>query len=200
VPLEETIRVPDLSQRPPDRLDVVVVESDVGVVEIDPEPDPLGQPIPVLHVGEHRLPAALVELRDPVLLDLGLGADPELALDLELDRQPVAVPARLAGHPVAAHRAIARIDVLEDAREDVGDVRLSVCGRRPLVEAPGLGSLAGGERAGKDVALAPALEDTLLERRERLLRVDSAEAGHEAAILGWLRAPPDSLVAATPAQ
>ena len=88
--------VPDLAQRPPDRLDVVVGERHVGVVEVDPEADPLGQPVPVLDVAEHRLAAALVELGDPVGLDLGLRGDPELLLDLELDRQAVAVPAGLA--------------------------------------------------------------------------------------------------------
>ena len=114
VALVEAAGVPHLAHRPPARLDVVVVHRHVGVVEVDPEADPLGQPVPVLDVAEDRLAAARVELRDPVLLDLGLGGDPELLLDLELDRQPVAVPAGLARHAVAGHRPVARVDVLED--------------------------------------------------------------------------------------
>ena len=68
----------------------------------------------------------------------------------------------------------------------------AVGGRRALVEAPDLGALAVGERAVEDVALAPALEDPLLELGEGLLRVDGAEAGHarEQAILGAARAQP----------
>ena len=97
--------VPDLAQRPPDRLDVGVGERHVGVVEVDPEADPLGEPVPFLDVAEHRLAAALVELGDPVGLDLGLRGDPELPLDLQLDGQAVAVPAGLARHPMAAHGA-----------------------------------------------------------------------------------------------
>ncbi len=114
----------------------VVGHRHVRVVEVDPEADPLGQPVPVLDVAEHRLAAALVELADPVVLDLGLRRDPELLLDLELDREAVAVPAGLAGYVVAAHRAVARVDVLERAREDVVGAGLAVRGRRPVVEAP----------------------------------------------------------------
>src|SRR3712207_9056009 len=58
-------------------------------------------------------------LRDPDALDVGLGLQPELLLDGDLDRQPVAVPAALAVDAVAAHRLEPRVDVLEHAREDV---------------------------------------------------------------------------------
>ena len=58
VALVEALLVPEPAQRPPDRLDVVVVEGDVGVVEVDPEADPLGQPVPLLDVLEDRLAAA----------------------------------------------------------------------------------------------------------------------------------------------
>ena len=184
VALVEAVLVPELAQRPPDRLDVVVLEGDVGVVEVDPEADPLGQPVPLLDVLEDRLAAALVELGDPELLDLLLGGDPELLFDLELDRQAVAVPAGLARHPVAAHRLVARVDVLEDAGEDVVGAGAAVGGRRALVEAPDLGALAVGERALEDVALAPAREHPLLQLGEGLLGVDWAEAGHEQVILG----------------
>ena len=189
VALVEPLVVPEPAQRPPDRLDVVVVEGDVGVVEVDPEADPLGQPVPILDVLEDRLAAALVELGDPVLLDLPLGGDAELPLHLQLDRQPVAVPARLARHPVAAHRLVARVDVLEDAGEDVVGAGATVGGGRPLVEAPGRGALAVGERAVEDIALAPARQHPLLQRGEGLPGVYRAEAGHEQVILGVSRLP-----------
>jgi hypothetical protein len=178
VALVEAPVVPEPSQRPPDRLDVVVVEGHVGVVEVDPEADPLGQPVPLLDVLEDRLPAAGVELGDPELLDLLLGGDAELFFDLDLDRQPVAVPAGLAGDPVAAHRPVARVDVLEDAGEHVVGARPAVGGRRPLVEAPHLGPLPLGEGAAEDVALPPALEHPLLELGEGLPAVDWPETWH----------------------
>src|SRR3954462_11316620 len=87
--------VEHLPERPPDRLDVLVVEGEVGVAGVDPEADPLGQPVPLVDVAKHRLAAALVELGHPEALDVLLRLEAELLLDLELDRQPVAVPAGL---------------------------------------------------------------------------------------------------------
>ena len=183
VALVEPARVPHLAHRPPARLDVVVVHRHVGVVEVDPEADALGQPVPVLDVAEDRVAAARVELGDPVLLDLVLGGDPELLLDLELDRQPVAVPARLPRHAVAGHRAVAGVDVLEDPREDVVRAGSPVRGRRPLVEAPERRALllALRDLASEHVALGPAREDLLFEAREGLLRIDRLESRHHAA-------------------
>ena len=109
----------DLLERPPDRLDVARVERAVGVVEVDPEADPLGQRPPLLEVLEHRLGAAAVELGDAELLDLGLVGEAELLLDGDLDAEAVAVPAALALAAIAAHRLVARVDVLEDARQHV---------------------------------------------------------------------------------
>ena len=189
VALVEPPVVPDLAQRPPDRLDVVVVQRHVGVVEVDPEADPLGQPVPVLDVAEDRLAAALVELGDPELLDLLLGGDPELALDLELDRQPVAVPARLARHPVAAHRLVARVDVLEDAREDVVGAGPAVGGRRPLVEAPDLGAPARLSSERRKTSRSRQRARTLSSSSGNdCLGSTGAESGHGRLILGVGRA------------
>ena len=182
VRLIEAPVVPDLSQRPPHRLDVGVGERDVGVVEVDPEADPLGQASPLLDVAEDRLPTPLVELGDAVGLDLGLRGDAELLLHLELHREAMAVPAGLPRHAIAAHRAVPRVDVLEHPREHVVRPRLAVGRRRPLVEAPDLGVGPLGQRAVKDVALAPALEDSLLELGEGLPRVYGPE-GHGRLIL-----------------
>ncbi|CAM5252016.1 hypothetical protein SXANM310S_03927 [Streptomyces xanthochromogenes] len=87
-------------------------------------------------VPGHGLAALGVELGDAVRLDVLLGLEAQLLLDRELDRQTMAVPAGLAGHVVALHRAEAGEDVLEDAGLDVvgaGDPR---GGGRALVEDP----------------------------------------------------------------
>jgi len=115
VALIEQALVPDLPQQPPDGLDVLVVERVVGVAEVDPETDALGEAVPLLQVRGDALAAELVELGDAVVLDLLLAVDTEAALDLELDGKAVGVPARLARHAIAAHRLVAREEVLEDA-------------------------------------------------------------------------------------
>ena len=180
VALVQEALLPDLLERPPDGLDVVVVEREVGLVGVDPERDPLRQPLPLVDVLEHRVAALLVELGHAVALDVVLVVEAELALDLELDRQAVAVPAALAVDLVAAHRLEAREDVLEDAAQHVVRDGRAVRRRRPLVEDELGAALAAAHRLVEDVALAPALEDLLLELGERLGRVDRPVAGHGA--------------------
>ncbi len=170
-------------QRPPHRLDVLGVHRPVRVVEVDPEPDPLGQARPVVDVARDGLAAAAVELGDAERLDVALagGADllaelgGDLLLHLELDRQAVAVPAALPRHEVAGHRLEPRVDVLERARLDVVHARAAVGRRRPLVEDPAGRALALGERAAEHVGLPPEREDPPLELREAHLRIDRLE-------------------------
>ena len=164
--LEEQVVVPHRLQRPPHRLDVGRVERAVGVLEVDPVADALGQRRPVLEELEDGLAALRVELGDAVALDVVLGGEAELLLDRDLDRQAVAVPAALALDVVAAHRLVAGEDVLEHAREHVVGAGAAVGGRRALVEDELLGALAAAHRLAEDVALAPALEHLLLERGE----------------------------------
>ena len=176
--LVEQAAPPDLPQRPPHGLDVVVGERDVGVVGVDPEADPLGEAVPLVDVGEHRLPAALVELGHAVALDVGLARKPELALDLQLDREAVAVPARLAGDEMPAHGLVAGEHVLEHAREDVVRAGPAVGRGRALVEDERRAALAPADRLVEDVAFAPALEYELLELGERLRRIDGTVRAH----------------------
>ena len=178
VALVQQLAVPHRPQRPPDRLDVVGLQRPVRVLEVDPVPDPLGQPVPVLEVLEDRLAALGVELGDAVALDVVLGLEAELLLDRDLDGQAVAVPAALALDVAPAHRLIAREDVLERAGEHVVRAGPAVGGRRALVEHVGLGARAPADRLAEDVALAPALEDLLLERGEVGLGGQGAERRH----------------------
>src|SRR5690606_27600465 len=99
---------------------------------------------------------------------------------LELHRQAVAVPAGLARDVVPAHRLVARVDVLEDPREDVVRAGPAVRRGRALEEAPGFGALAQLELAPEGFTLTPALEHALFELREALLGVYWAKAGHSA--------------------
>ena len=176
---EQALR-PDLLERPPDGFDVLVRERVVGVVRVDPEADPLGQVVPLIDVAQHRLAALRVELGDAVALDVVLRGEAELPLDLELDREAVAVPAALARDEVPGHRAVAGEDVLEDPGQHVVRARSPVGRGRSLVELERRRSLAAADRLAEDIALTPAREHLLLELGERLGAVHGTVAGHRA--------------------
>ncbi len=131
------------------RLDVGVVERPVGVVGVEPHADALGERLEVGDVALHRLAAQPVELADAEGLDLVLVVDAELLLDLDLDREAVAVPAALAGHVPPPHGVEPGVDVLEEPGPHVVDAGPAVGGGRALVEDPlGCAARAGaGSRA-----------------------------------------------------
>ena len=171
-PLEQRL------QRPPHRLDVAGRHRPVGLVEVDPVADALGEPLELAHVSLDRLAAPLVELGDPERLDIALAGGADLLLDLELDRQAVTVPPALARHEVAGHRLEPGVDVLERAGLHMVHAGSAVRGRWPLVEHPQRRALAPGERGVEDVVLLPEREDLPLELREARLRVNRLERRH----------------------
>ncbi len=183
VTLIQQLALMDLLQRPPHRLDVIGVQCAIGVLQVDPEADALGQTVPLLQIRPHRLPALGVEPRDPIRLDLVLAGDPQFLLHPDLHRQAVAVPAALALHLIAAHRLVARVDVLEHARQHVVRARAPVGGGGSLIEHPRLRSLAQAHGLREDVALAPALQDLQLQRGQILARVHLA--GGQQLVARW---------------
>ena len=165
----------ELLQRPPDRLDVRGVHRPVRLIGVDPEADPLGESLERADVPLDGLAAEPVELGDTERLDVLLPGRADLLLDLDLDRQAVAIPSALPFHVVARHRLESREHVLEGARLDVMDAGLGIRGRRALVEDPPRRAFPGDERAMEDVGLLPEGEDVLLEVGEAHLRVHGFE-------------------------
>ena len=179
VGLEEVVAFPQLLENPPAALDVVVVVGDVGVVHVGPEGDALGQFLEVAHVAPHAFAALGVEGGDAVGLDVGLGAQAELLLHLDLDGQAVRVPAGLAGHAVAAHGLVAGEEVLEHARHDVVHAGAAVGRGRALVEDEEVVGGALLDAAAEDVALAPEAQDAGFEGGEIDGGIDGVEElGH----------------------
>src|SRR6185503_2400413 len=164
-PVEEPV-VPELPEDGPDALDVFVLERDVGMVHVEPEADPLGVATPFPLVFEHALAAAGVEGGDAVLLDLILAADLELALDLDLHREAVRVPAALPRNILAAHRLVAADDVLHGSGDDVVHARQAVRRRRPFGEDERRGALAPLQSLLERADFLPELQDPGLGLRE----------------------------------
>src|SRR3569623_1176692 len=103
----------DLLEERPDVLDVGVAEGVVVVVPVHPlaEPDELLRL--QLAVEGDPVAAAARELRETVVLDLALRAEPELLLDLDLDPEALGVEAVLVALVEAPHRLVALEHVLE---------------------------------------------------------------------------------------
>ena len=164
VPLIEQPLFPDLLQCPPLGLDKVVLVRDVGVFHIRPEPDDIGELLPHRLIRPDRFTALLDERLDAVVLDLLLAIDADCLLDLKLDGQTVRVPPRLAKHLAPLHRLVARQHILDDARQNVSDVRAAVRRRRTVVERERLAALTLIHRLLCNMILAPKIRNGFLAR------------------------------------
>jgi hypothetical protein len=152
-----------LLEEAPDVLDVRVGERVVVVVPVHPHAEAaalVGDDLRVLR--DPRL-AALGEFRDPVLLDLPLRVQPELALDAYLDPQALAVEAVLVAEVVPAERPVALEDVLErPAPAMVGGHR--VVGRDwPVHETEARAAAVPLTQLVEDPLGLPPREDLLLD-------------------------------------
>ena len=164
IALVEQTLIPEILQDPPDRLDVIVGIGDVGVFQVHPEGDAVSQLFPILDVGEDRFAAQFVEAVNAILLDLAFIGEAELLLDLDLDRQPVRVPAAAPRDVVAAHDLVAREHILESARQHVVDAGLAIGSRRPLEEDVLRSALSLCNGLLEDVLRLPEFQDSLLHR------------------------------------
>ena len=88
----------------------------------------------------------------------------ELAIDLELDRQAVTVPARHVGRIEARHAARLHHEILEDLVERRADVDLAVGVRRAVVQHELRRAFAGTAELAVQVHLLPASDRLRLSR------------------------------------
>ncbi len=143
VALVEQAAVEEVFQRPPHAFDVALMEGDVGLVEVNPEAEPLGQLLPLLGVAEDAFDALADERLDAVGLDFLLGMDAQFLADLDLDGQTVRIPAGLALAEVSAHGLIAGKKILDRPGQAVARMGQSIGRGRAFVEderrAPALG-------------------------------------------------------------
>ena len=132
------------------------------MLHVGPVTDALAHLLPLGLILPDGFLALLDERLDAVFLSLRLAVQAEHLLHFQLHRQAVGIPAGLAQHIIAFHRAVARDDVLDRARFHVADVRLAVGGRRPVEERKGGRAFAQLHRFLKDVLVAPEFDDFFL--------------------------------------
>ena len=134
------------------------------MLHIRPEADNIGELLPHPLVLPDGLTAFLDEWLDAVLLDLLLAVDANRLLDLQLDGQPMCVPARLAEHLAPLHRLIARQHILDDTRQNVPDMRAAVRRRRAVVKRERITALSLVNGTLCNMILAPKIRNGFLAR------------------------------------
>ena len=169
-----------LLEEAPDVADVRVGHREVAAVPVHP----LAQPSRLLRLDArvlgHAVAAGAREAVEPVLLDLGLGVEPQRLLDLDLDPQPLAVEAVLVALVAAQHGVVALPDVLQRAAPGVVHAH-RVVGRDRAVEERVGGAAAVLVAELLEGALAlPAIEGSMLELDVIGLLGDGREALHPA--------------------
>ena len=142
-------------QRPPHRFDILVGIGNIRIVHVGPEANPLGHPFPLALILPHRFLTFLNERLDAVSLDLLLAVQAQLLFHLQLHRQAVGIPPRLAQHLLALHGLVAGDQVLDGPGLDMADVGLSVGRGRAVVEGEGVPALALVDGLLKDVLPLP---------------------------------------------
>ena len=151
-------------QHPPDVLDVRVAERVVVVAPVHPLTEALAAARQVVGRADDDFTALRREAVEPVLLDLALRVQAEVALDPDLDPEPLAVEAVLVALVEAAQRLVALEDVLQ--RPPPRRVHAERLVRRdgPVDEAEArAASVLLAERV-EDAFALPPVEHLLLER------------------------------------
>ena len=145
-------------ERPPLRFDVLIVICYVGVLHVGPVTDAVAHLLPFGFIFPNGFFAFLDERLYAVLFYLFFTVKPEKLFDFKLYGQAVCIPAGFSEHIIALHRLKARYYILHTAREDVADMGLAVCCRRPVVEGVRLFAACHFDALFEYLVLFPELE------------------------------------------
>ena len=119
----------------PDRLNILVVQGVVGLLEINPEAHSLGHLFPIADIAHDRFATATGKfLYANLFLDFFFVKDTQFFFDLMLNRQTMCIPPCFSGRVKTTHGFESWIDILETARQDMVNARFAVGGRGALVK------------------------------------------------------------------
>ena len=159
----------------------------MGVVPVHPHAEAGGLLGHARRVGQHALLAERDELGDAVVLDVALRGEAEVALDVDLDPQALAVEPVLVPLVLAEHRVEPLVEVLVRTAPGVMDAHRVVGGDRPVEEAPVGSARVLRSQPGERPALLPEAQDLVLLGDQVRLRIDRVE--HSAPGFGMGRDP-----------
>ena len=158
--------LPDLLQRPPLGLDVVVIVCDKRMLHVSPETYGAGEILPHALVFPDALFTFADERIQAVLLDLLLAVQTQHLLDLQLYRKSVGIPAGLSRYHVALHGAVSGDHILDNTGQHMADMGFTIGGRRSVVEGVGLAFLAAVHALLENVIFIPELFNLFLTADE----------------------------------
>ncbi len=157
---------PQRLYRPPARFNIVIVQSYVRMLHIQPAADAPGELLPFLDVFKDAFPTKLVKLSYTILLDFSFPAKTKGTLHLELYRQSMGVPPCLARYMIAFHCLVPADNILEQTREHMMNTRTAIGRRRTFIEGIMLSSSPCFNAFVKDTILLPKTKDKLFDLGE----------------------------------
>ncbi len=125
--------------------------------------------------AQHPLLTQVDEAGQAVLLDVALGGEAQVALDVDLDPQALAVEAVLVALVVALHGVEALVDVLVGAPPGMMHAHRPVGRDRAIDKGPALVALVHGPESAKGVGLAPEVQDGMFLSDEIWFRGNGLE-------------------------
>ena len=153
------ILIPDFFQRPPLRLNIIVVISYIRMIHVGPETNGRRKILPHSLVFPDAFFTLLDKRLHTVSLDLFLAVKPELFLNLKLYRKSVSIPSGLTGNHVALHGTISGDHILDNAGQYMTDMRLAVGCGRSVIESIGFSFFTAVHTFFKNMVFFPELLD-----------------------------------------
>src|SRR5262249_19092473 len=143
----------------------------IGTTKIDPPRLPGNVPFPFSCELQNGFPAALVETRNAIIEDCACSVHPNFVFDLQLCRQPMAIPTEPPGDLATTHGLVPGDDVLDVAGRQMPVMWQAVCKRRTVVEYELVRTSADLVRPDRDggrkcAVLRPLVDDLALDLSE----------------------------------
>ena len=154
--------IPDGLQSPPFGLDEVVIVGNIRVIHVSPETNGTGEIFPHSLVFPDALFTFVDERCQTVFLDLLLAIQTQQLLNFQLYGKSVGIPACLTGNHISLHGTVSGDHILDGTGLYMTDVRLTVGGRRSVVEGIGLAFLTMLHTFFENVVVFPEFLDGFL--------------------------------------
>ena len=132
--LVDKIRIKKFLQNPPTGFNIVVIQGDIGIVQIYQITHSFGHLSPLVGISEYGLTAFLIKFFDAVFLDILLSVHSKLLFNFDFNRKSMGVPSGFSVNLIAFHGPVAAYGILESSGHYVVNSRHSVGCGRSLIE------------------------------------------------------------------